>query len=155
MNNFPNDSSHSLQHLLLRLELKSNGVLSSICFLLALKSLEMNSMSDVMYGNKKVVILNQFDNTFSWIDELWLLDTKYRRYGGVSGHMGLKILWNLWWIFINHLKANRCWSSKINFSYWYYITYRSHGRKKALHMIAFHNGLEKRDYASTKRPATV
>ena len=71
---FPNDWSHSLKHLTLRLELGSNGFLYSRCFLLALKNLEMHLMDDVMYGNIKVVIFEQFDNTLSRVDVFLVLD---------------------------------------------------------------------------------
>ena len=51
----------------------STGFLSSGCFILALKNLEMHSMDVVMCEKTKVVI-DQFDDTFSWVDELLVLD---------------------------------------------------------------------------------
>ena len=70
----PNNSNHSLQHLTLKLELKLNGFLSSRHFLLALKNLEMHSMGEAMHGNTEEVIFHQCNNTFSWVDELLVLD---------------------------------------------------------------------------------
>ena len=31
-------------------------------------------MDDMMYGNTKVVIFDQFDNTLSWVAELLVID---------------------------------------------------------------------------------
>ena len=77
----PNDLKQSFKYLTLRLELKSNGILSSRCFLLAIKNLDMHSMDDMMYGNTKVVICDQFDNTLSVLDELLVLDKVYDTWG--------------------------------------------------------------------------
>ena len=42
-----------------------------------------------------------------------------------------------------------------NFSCSEWITHRPNGRKRAFHVKAFHNGVDKWDYATTRSPATV
>ena len=64
----------SSQHLTLRLESESNGILSSWCFLHELKNLKMHSINEVVYLNTTLDIFDQLDNTFSWVDEPSLID---------------------------------------------------------------------------------
>ena len=54
--------------------LNLNQVFCSRCILHAFKNLEMHSMDDVMYGSTNLVVFDQFDNTFSWVDELLVFD---------------------------------------------------------------------------------
>ena len=142
---FSNDSNLSCKHPTVRLELESNGFLSSRCFLLTLENLENHSMDDMMYGKPKVIIFDHLDYTLSWVDELLVYSKMYytwsQRY--------------LWWIFINDLKANRYCKLKIHFSSWKYVTCRIHGKNGAVHVIEFRNGVEKWDYATTRSPDNV
>ena len=78
---FPNDSNHSLQHLTLRLDLIQMASFSSVYFFHTFKNLIMHSTDDVICGKTKLVLFDQFDNTFSWVDELSVLDKIQEIYG--------------------------------------------------------------------------